>query len=196
MQSPFNTEEINKLIRHRRSIYTNMFTGEAVDDGIIRQMLENANWAPTHALTEPWRFRVFSKGGLEKLASFQADLYKQKMQAEGSFKEGKYEKLKQSPLLCSHIISIGMQRDPKGKVPEIEEVESVACAVQNMYLTAAAYGVGCYWGSGGVTYLPEAKSFFGLGEADKLLGFLYIGMPTKWPEGRRKPIEEKVEWID
>lgn len=196
MQSPFNTEEINKLIRHRRSIYTNMFTGEAVEDGIIRQMLENANWAPTHALTEPWRFRVFTGNGLEKLATFQAGLYREKMQEAGTFNEGKYEKLKQSPLQCSHIISIGMQRDPKEKVPEIEEVESVACAVQNMYLTAAAYGVGCYWGSGGVTYFPEARSFFGLGEADKLLGFLYIGKPSKWPEGRRKPIEEKVEWID
>ena len=72
----------------------------------------------------------------------------------------------------------------------------MACAVQNMYLTATAYGVGCYWGSGGITYLDEAKSFFGLGEKDKLLGFLYLGIPkTKWPEGKRKPIEDKVTWV-
>ncbi|MBK8192225.1 MAG: nitroreductase family protein [Lewinellaceae bacterium] len=26
---------------------------------LIEQLLENANWAPTHRLTEPWRFQVF-----------------------------------------------------------------------------------------------------------------------------------------
>ncbi len=92
---------------------------------------------------------------------------------------------------CSHIISIGMKRH-EGKIPEIEET---ACAVQNMWLTATAYGLGCYWGSGGITYKEEAKSFFDLEPADKLLGFLHLGIPEKWPEGRRKPIEDKVRWI-
>lgn len=195
MESPFNTAEINKLIQSRRSIYTNLFTGEKVDDAIVEQMLENANWAPTHALTEPWRFNVFTGNGLQQLADFQASLYRRKATAEGTFSEANFTKLQEKPLQCSHIISIGMQRDPKEKLPEIEEVEAVACAVQNMYLTAAAYGVGCYWGSGGITYYPEAKDFFGLGPKDKLLGFLYIGMPKKWPAGKRGPVAEKVKWI-
>lgn len=196
MNTTFNIEEINRLMRHRRSIYPNMFSGEPVEDSVIQQMLENANWAPTHSLTEPWRFRVYTGNGLQQLADFQSGLYRSKMEAEGKFDENKFRKLQEKPLLCSHIISLGMQRDPKEKVPETEEIEAVACAVQNMYLTAAAYGAGCYWGSGGVTYWPEAREFFGLGEKDQLLGFLYIGMPrTKWPEGRRKPIEDKVEWV-
>jgi len=32
-----------------------MIGGKHVDNAIIQQMLENANWAPTHKLTEPWR---------------------------------------------------------------------------------------------------------------------------------------------
>ena len=196
METPFNVEEINRLMSQRRSIYPNMFSGDPVPDAVVQQMLENANWAPTHSLTEPWRFRIFSESGLKKLADFQAGLYKQKTEAAGTFDESKFQKLQEKPLLCSHIISIGMQRDPKEKVPEVEEIESVACAVQNMYLTAAAYGIGCYWGSGGVTYWAEAKEFFGLGEQDKLLGFLYLGIPkTKWPQGRRKPITDKVKWV-
>ncbi|MFP4505181.1 MAG: nitroreductase [Cyclobacteriaceae bacterium] len=190
-------EQANALIRKRRSIYPAIYSGDKVDDKIIEQMLENANWAPTHALTEPWRFTVFSGEGLKKLADFQSELYKKVSTATGNFDEKKYHKLQENPLLCSHIMAIGMQRDPKEKVPEIEEIEATACAVQNMYLTAAAYGVGCYWGSGGITYMEEAKAFFDLGPEDKLLGFLYIGMPKegKWPEGRRKPIQEKVRWV-
>jgi nitroreductase len=191
----FNQNEINNLIKHRRSVFPNMYTGETVDVKIINQMLENANWAPTHKLTCPWRFCVFTGDGLEKLATFQSNLYKEVSMQKGTFKEATFEMLQTKPLKASHIISIGMKRDEKERLPEIEEIEAVACAVQNMYLTAAAYGIGCYWGSGGITYMEKAKSFFGLGEKDKLLGFLYLGIPKKWPKGKRKPIEEKTTWI-
>ena len=66
----FDTTEASRLIRERRSIYPNMYSDEPVDDAVIREMLENANWAPTHRLTEPWRFVVFKGEGLRKLADF------------------------------------------------------------------------------------------------------------------------------
>jgi nitroreductase len=195
MDNLFNIAEINHLIKTRRSVFPAQFSGEKIEDSIIEQMLENANWAPTHGLTEPWRFVVFSGEGIKKLAHFQAEMYKKRTLPE-KFEETKYEKLQLSPLKASHIIAIGMKRQESGKIPEIEEIEAVACAVQNMYLTATAYGVGAYWGSGGVTYYPEAKSFFGLDEKDKLLGFFYVGQIAKpSPAGTRKPIAEKVTWV-
>lgn len=194
----FSIEETNKLLRNRRSIYPAMYSHVSVDDAIIKEMLENANWAPTHKLTEPWRFVVFKNEGLKKLATFQSELYKELSTKAGNFDASKFEKLATKPLMASHIIAIGMKRDPKAYVPEIEEISSVACAVQNMYLTATAHGIGCYWGSGGITYKEEAKSFFGLGAEDKLLGFLYVGnlKTDKWPAGKRGPIEEKVSWVE
>ncbi len=191
----FNPEAINELIHHRRSIYPELYTGEIIDQKIIEQILENANWAPNHKRTEPWRFVVFSGKGLEKLAKYQSELYRKKSKAEGTFSEIKYEKLAKRPLMCSHIIAIGMKRNTD-KLPEMEEVAATACAVQNMWLTATAYGIGCYWGTGGPTYNEEAKSFFGLETDDKLMGFLYLGIPEKWIEGRREPIQDKVTWIE
>jgi len=189
----FSIEETNNLLRNRRSIYPAMYSDVPVDDTIINDMLENANWAPTHKLTE-----VFKGEGLKKLAAFQSELYKTLSTKAGNFDASKFEKLATKPLMASHIIAIGMKRDPKAYVPEIEEISAVACAVQNMYLTATANGVGCYWGSGGITYKEEAKSFFGLGTEDKLLGFLYVGnlKTDKWPAGKRGPIEEKVSWVE
>lgn len=189
------TETVNEMIRTRRSIYTNMFSGEKVDDEIIHEMLENANWAPTHKMTEPWRFVVFKEAGLHKLGNFQSNLYKQKN--EENFNEETFQKLKNKPLECSHIIAIGMKRDEREIIPQVEEICATACAVQNMWLTASAHRIGCYWSTGGVTFYKEAKSFFGLGENDLLLGFLFIGMPKsdKWPQGRRKPVEDKVSWV-
>jgi nitroreductase len=193
----YNTSELNKLIQTRRSIYPAQYSGEKVDDKIIQQMLENANWAPNHKNTEPWRFIVFTEKGLDQLGKFQADIYKQVSEAHGNFDASKMEKLRNKPLSASHVIAIGMKRDEKESIPEIEEVSAVAAAVQNMQLTASAYGVGCYWGSGGITYMEETKKALGLSNGDKLLGFLYVGMPKEgfWPEGKRKPINDKINWV-
>ncbi len=187
---------VNWLIRHRRSVFPKQFSGEPVPRHIIDQMLENANWAPTHGRTEPWRFFVFSGPSLESFARFQAGLYKEETPAE-NFDQGKFEKLLENPKTASHIIAICMKRQASGKIPEIEEIEAVACAVQNMYLTATAYNVGAYWASGGVTYMEAAKEFFGLSANDRLLGFFYVGqVAVPSPDGQRGDAAAKVTWVD
>lgn len=198
MNTPFNIEEVNRLIRQRRSIFPKDYTGEKVDDAIIRQMLENATWAPTHKLTEPWRFVVFTGEGLKKLAEFQGACYKKVTEANGTFKEDRYQNLLIKPFECSHIISIGMKRDGQKGVPEWEELAAVFCAVQNMYLTATAYGAGCYISTGGITNFEEAKEFFGLGPEDKLCGFLNVGIPKSGLTFgmKRKSVNEKMKWIN
>lgn len=192
----FDTVVINSLIHHRRSVFPKEYTGEKVDDAIIKQMLENANAAPTHKLTEPWRFMVFTGAGIKKLADFQAECYKKVTTAKGTFEEDKYQGLLTKPFQSSHIISVGMKRDPEKRIPELEEIGAVFCAVQNMYLTTTAYGVGGYLSTGGITFFEEAKPFFDLGPDDKLLGFFHVGN-TQLPPRKsiRKPIDNKVVWV-
>lgn len=186
-------ELVNELIRSRRSVFPADYVNEPVDETIVQQMLENANWAPTHKITEPWRFVVFTGAGLSRLAALQSDLYRKVTMKDGTFRDDKYTSLQSKPLAASHVIAIGLHRDPENRVPIIEEVGAVFCAIQNMYLTAAAYGVGCYLGTGGITYFEEASALFGF---DELIGFLYIGTPRKdLPlSSRRRPIDEKVVW--
>jgi nitroreductase len=193
----YDTDQINAVIKNRKSIYPKDYEkGKAIPDKIIWQILENANRAPNHKQTEPWRFNVFSGEGLNYFAELQAAIYKQ--YAGSSYNEGRYQKLLEYPLLSSHIISIGMKRNEKKILPEIEEIEAVACAVQNMFLTATAYGLGCYWTTAGITYFREAKEYFGLSENDRLLGFFYAGYVAKpfTSPSKRTPVETKVKWID
>jgi nitroreductase len=189
-------EAIDQLIRQRRSVFPKQYAAERVDDTVVRRMLENACWAPTHKLTQPWHFVVFTGDGLKKLAAFQSECYRQVTQRDGSFREDKYTKLKESPMQSSHIIAVGMRRDDKRGVPEIEEVGAVFCAVQNMYLTATAYGVGCYLSTGGITFFEEAKPFFDLRPEDKLLGFFHVGtIRTPSPDGKRTPLDQHMKWV-
>jgi len=194
-EKKIDVEQINWLMQNRRSVFVSQFAkGKPIPDEVVMQLLENANWAPTHKKTEPWRFTVFTGEGLKKLAEFQAALYK-KTRGE-KFKQPVYEKLLATPLLCSHIISIGMKRSMDNSLPEMEEIAAVACAVQNLYLSTAAYGLGGYWTTGGITFDEEAKEFFGLGKEDKLLGFFYLGnVEIPSVKGTRGAIEDKTVWV-
>lgn len=191
----YNIEEFNHLIKHRRSVFPKQFdAGEHIPDEFIWQILENATWAPNHGQTEPWQFIVFTEDGLKKLAHFQSELYKQS--AGEKFKEAAYQSLQTNPLKASHVIALCMKRDPHKKHPEVEEIAAVACAVENIYLSVTAYGLGGYWTTGGVTYNEKTKSFFGLNEEDRLMGFFYIGyVAIPSPQGKRKPVSEKVRWV-
>jgi nitroreductase len=194
--TPMTTNELNTLLKSRRSTFPKDYTGEKVDDAIVQQMLENANWAPTHKFTEPWRFIVYTGEGRKKLAELQAAVYKKKTEADGTFKEERYQNLLTKPFESSHIILVYMKRDEKKSVPEIEEMGAVFCAVQNMYLTGTAYGVGCYLSTGGVTFFPEANDAFGLSPEDRIVGFFHVGMPKNTNlAGRRNPVEGKVTWV-
>ena len=193
----YDTDQINAVIKNRRSIYPRQYEkGKIISDKIIWQILQNANYAPNHKQTEPWRFIVFSGEGLKYFAELQADIYRQ--YAGSSYNEGRHQRLLEYPLLSSHVISIGMKRNEKNILPEIEEIEASACAVQNMFLTATAYGLGSYWTTAGITYFEEAKPYFGLSENDRLLGFFYIGHITKPIRelSKRSPVETKVQWIN
>jgi nitroreductase len=69
--------------------------------------------------------------------------------------------------------------------------------VENIWLGATAKQIAAYWGSGGMTYHPAMQDYLGLGDDDKVLGFLYLGYSEEAPRtGRRvKPLEEKVKWM-
>ncbi len=186
----------NQLVKDRRSVFPQQFVpGKAIENNIIEQILTNATWAPNHGNSEPWFFTVFSGHGLQTFADLQSDLYKK--EAGENFVEAKYLKLQQQPLFASHVIAICMKRTTTKRIPEIEDIEAVACAVQNIYLSVTAYGLGGYWTTGGITYLENAKYLFGMGAEDKLMGFFYIGhIAIPSPAAKRKPLYEKVIWVN
>lgn len=196
METNINIDQFNAIIKNRRSIYPYQYEkGKHIPDEIVWQILENANRAPNHKQTEPWRFTVFTREGLQYFSKLQAGIYKQ--YSGDSFNEGRYKKLLEYPLMSSHVIAIGMKRNEAQKVPKIEEIEATACAVQNMFLTVTVYGLGSYWTTAGITYFEETKSYFDLEKDDKLLGFFYMGYVSKsiTAISKRRPIQEKVKWI-
>lgn len=190
-----NINKVTQLIRDRRTIYPEQFTGEGIEKEEIELLLNNAIWAPTHGKTEPWRFKVFTGQSLSQLAEFQSSLYKE-LTATNAYKEVKFEKLKNRPLKSAAVIAVCMQRQDTERIPEIEEIEAVACAVHNMHLTCTALGVGGFWATPKFIYTSHMNKFLDLSDKDKCLGLFYVGVPAiEWPTQERKSIAEVVTWM-
>ena len=51
-------EILNSIIKERRSVFPASYIPKEIPKHVIEQILENANYAPTHKLTQPWRFVV------------------------------------------------------------------------------------------------------------------------------------------
>lgn len=192
----YNLSEISELIRNRRTIFPEQFTGRVVQKDMIQNMLQNALWAPTHGMTQPWRFKVFMGDQVAEFGREQAEMYR-KRTPEDNFLQKKYDKLRSRADNTSALIVVCMERQETEKIREIEEYGAVASAVQNLMLTATAYGVGSFWSTGGVTYTQELKDYLKLGEKDMVVGQIYLGYPSvEWPDSHRKPLEYVTEWFE
>ena len=157
--------DVFNLLKNRRSVKPELFDGGDIDENSLEIILEAANWAPSHALTEPWRLKLFRNEGLQSLGHFEAEYYKKNTPAE-KFVSLQYEKAMTRPLN----------------------------SVQNMWLTANDLGFQCYWGSGGSTNSEALKNWLGLAEEDLQMGFFYIGRYSgSLPHGKRvSPIQDKL----
>ena len=187
-------DDIHELIRRRRAVFPKFYRpGKPVERALSEQLLENARWAPTHKLTEPWRFHVFhSEESRRRLGEYLSGFYQKNTPPE-LFSEEKMKKNGENPLLSGAVIAIVMQRDPAEGIPEFEEIASVAMAVQNMWLTCAALGLGCYWSTPRAALM--ADEFLGLEAGQRCLGLFYMGWHDM-PEtpGKRRPVEEVAVW--
>ncbi len=191
----YNLSEITEVIKNRRTIYPEQFSDRKIHKEQVELLLNNAQWAPTHGNTQPWRFKVFMEEGLPKLSDFLAKTYL-KLTAKEDQNDLKLSKMINRPLKSSVVIAICMERQKEEKILEIEEIEAVACAIQNLHLSCTAYGLGGFWATPKIIYSSEMNEFLGLGEKDKCLGLFYIGYPSiDWPKAHRKPLEYTTEWI-
>ncbi|HEV3327183.1 MAG TPA: nitroreductase [Puia sp.] len=186
---------LQEIVINRRSIKPASLNGNKIDDRQIRQLLELANWAPTHGLTEPWRFIVYSGDAVQQFCHLHAELYRQNTPPE-KFNPAKYEKQQHNGDKASHLIVVYMQRGDNPNITVREEICATAAAVQNILLGAQALGIAVLWSTGGMVLQPALKGYLGLEEEDLLIGLLYLGYtdePAK--PGRRTAVEEKTKWI-
>ncbi len=184
---------LSAIIKKRRSIKPALFNGNNIPDEEISELLALADWAPTHTFSEPWRFIVF---GGEKVAAFSrqhALLYRQHTAPE-KFMQSKYDSIIANGERSSHMIVCIMKRSNE-KIPAMEELAAVSCAMQNILLGAAALDIAVLWSTGGMILSEAMKAHFNLQGEDLIPGILFLGKTDEQVEGKRRiPLTEKITW--
>jgi nitroreductase len=190
------TMSVGEAIRQRRSI--GRVKQDPIAKELIEQLLEAANWAPSHHATEPWRFFVMTGTGRDVLGQAYADIAVDAAQAKGVVSEeleAIRHKNKSKALRAPLVIAIAVSPSSEIGVNRMEEFAAAHSAAQNMLLTAHALGLGAIWRSGDPMYHPRMKHAFGLSEFEELIGLIYVGYPDMQPTGKREPAAAKTVWI-
>jgi nitroreductase len=189
--------ELSALIRARRSLKpAAMAAGREVDRPLVGEILTNAIWAPTHGLTQPWRFVVFSGDQRADLATQLQTSYRDSTPAD-QWRDDKFTKLGEQPLLAPVIVACVCVPDPTGKIALTEEIEATACAMQNAMLSATAAGLGSFWSSPPVLDSESFKTWLGFDANARGLGLLYLGYAkddAPAPKSVRRPLDEVMRW--
>ena len=187
-------EEVHNLLRTRMSVYPPQYVDKPIQKAVLQEILETANWAPTHKLTEPWRFKVFTGKSKKKLGDFMAEKYRKSIPMS-DFSIREYEKAKMNPVRSGCVMAICVQRDPEARVPEWEETAAVAMAVQNIWISATAHKIGGYWSS--PKFIESMHELVSMNAGEKCIGLFYMGYYKPTPVNRKRtPIEQKLSWYE
>ena len=148
---------------------------------ILANIQRAALRAADHRLLRPWRFLVIEGDGLDRLGElFIAAKTPMGTELSADEQANWTAKPRRAPMIIVAIANC----QPNEKVPEVEQVISAGCAVQNMLNAAFAQDVGAVWRTGGFAYHNTVKEGLGVAEHEKIVGFLYLGTPA----GKNKPV--------
>jgi nitroreductase len=187
-------DSVAAAIRARRT--TKDFTGEALPRATIEQLLDLANQAPTHRLTQPWRFYALDQAAIARLATYlQAEpaIAAVPDPAKGAAKLAKL--LERLPTLGAMVL-VTWVRDPAPAI-DLEDHAAASAAVQNLLLAATSAGIGSFWSTNPALSHPLTARWCGADPAaETTLAAIWLGRSAKIPEvPPRKPLTERMRWV-
>lgn len=183
------------IYRTRRTVKpAAMDAHREVPPEVLLEILEDAHAAPTHGLTQPWRFHVFTGEARARLAESLPEIYDRVTPATARNDE-KRAKLATQPRLAPVVLVVAARVEPDGRIPESEEIAATACAVQNLMLSAHEKGIGSFWSTPPVVVSEAFAAWLGLDSTHRMMGLVYLGYPQagKLPAPTpRKPLAAHV----
>lgn len=193
--APEVVEHLHTVLGARRDI--RRYRPDDVPDELVRHVLEAGHAAPSVGHSQPWRFVVVRSPKTRERAAVLADRERLR-QAEqltpdrrARLLDLQLEGIREAPL---GIVVACDRRAPatgvlgRATFPDAD-LWSCACAIENMWLTARAVGLGMGW----VTLFRPADlaAMLDLPDGVETLGWLCLGWPDERPPG---PGLERRAW--
>lgn len=167
-------EAVINWIKSRRSI-GNLNIPAPSKENIIAA-IECAMTAPDHKKLQPWRFIVTQGNARHELGRVLLAAAEAQAAAKGEILDEKTrQKTHKMPLRAPVIITVVTKMQEHFKVPEFEQMLSAGAAVQNLILALKAQGFSTVWRTGLLANEPAVKQYFGVGQDDYVVAFVYTG---------------------
>jgi nicotinate-nucleotide--dimethylbenzimidazole phosphoribosyltransferase len=183
--SPAERAALDRVIGARRDI--RRFRADPVPDELIRALLEAAHQAPSVGHSQPWRFVTVREPATRQRGALLADRERLTQAAALDEISGRHlldldlEGIREAPV---GIVVCCDRRSPAAGVLgratfDDADLWSCACAIENLWLTARAAGLGVGW----VTLFDPADlaGLVGAPEGVSTLGWLCVGWPDERP---------------
>jgi nitroreductase len=175
MRAPSSLRAFTELAAARRT--HKEFGPEAVDRDTLLELLAVARFAPTHHMTEPWRFRVLGPQTLGELKACAG--------------ESEAKKLERAPTLV--VATAALSGD---LVQDEEDVCATAAAILLVLLAATERGIATYWRTPAVLRSARGRAAAGIPSGERFLGLLHFGTPARSPAAReRHDVSEYVTFL-
>ena len=185
---------LQEIIRLRRDVRGQRFTGEPLSKEIIDQLLSAALHAPSVGFSQPWEFVLIKDLTLRQRVKESFDRANEAALEVFSQRQQEYARLKLEGILEAPLNIAVFYKPPEKPVlgqTTMEEtgLYSVVCAVQNLWLMARALNVGVGW----VSILDPEKvgRILNAPEGRRLVAYLCIGYTDGF---YTQPELEILEW--
>lgn len=189
MAAMFNdTSSPLALLSTRRSGKPRDLVAPGPDEARLAQMLEIAARTPDHGKLAPWRFVVVPSDRRDALAEVITTAYRaERPQAARLEIEALDQFAHQAPTLVVVLSS------PRGEshIPLWEQELSAGAACMNLLHAVHAAGFAGGWLTGWSAYSEAVRDAFGAAP-EKIVGFVFIGTPSKPLEERPRPESDKI----
>lgn len=167
------------LIRDRRAVKKG-YNNKEVTEEVIRGLLNDAIWAPTHGMRQPWRF-IFV--GADKLPGFASKV-------AGTYPEEKQQN-REDYLNEPNAILVVVMEEPEYQKQWDENYGATAAMIQNFWLLAWEKQLGVVWKTNPHIYNEQVKEILQVSKAEKIVGFMHLGYFDE------KPVKkERIELAD
>lgn len=157
------------LLLKRQS--TPLLTAPAPKKQDLEIILAAGNRVPDHAALQPWHFTVITGNGLQRLSKL--------LVASSDPKTANLEKIAKMPFRAPLIIVVSTCFVEHEKVPKQEQLITAGCCVHAMQMAAYSLDYGAMWRTGALAYNEQVKQGLGIAAHDEIVGFLYIGTPSR-----------------
>jgi len=168
----------------RRSVPSKQLAEPGPDHATLLRMLRSAVRVPDHGKRLPWRFLRIAGAARQALGEALVARTLERDPAAGpAVIDKERHRFAYAPVIVAVIARLG----PDEKIPESERFSSAACVCFALLQAAQACGFGAQWLTGWAAYDPTILQLLGLGENERIAGFIHIGTPKLEAPERERP---------